>query len=1611
MALLGRDNSEDLNYIKETEPFLSTSSSHGGSLETEGRQEIAPLPGPIPCVSTAPVPFSQLEVESRPRLSSFRSSFNEDVEKLFSMPEKFDITALSSGSELVTSNRSDPNFQTGAQVMEKQFLDDIEVENFSNHRTSRFPHQHHPLKAMRSKSFKHSRPSQEKVKKKKKKKKRKMKTPKSFPSRSALLSPTIHEVENEEDHSLDQSSSDSSDETDGMESETERQENGVTYTLMDTGVHQPESENFIEMERSDSVDLIEKERSTFRDLISSETTRDDPVESINELKRQGSEPNDFKLDLSDDDRINLKDSPAIILTSPSPVHFEYPSSPVTSSALKPQFQVGPVSSGASSVEDLQHLGKVWPTNQSKKSEKGSIDDDKVVFYFGDTESVSSQKNTPKRTFYLADENSLSSRKKESDIGSFNSVTSSVSQPADTESIYSGTSVSRGPPETNWTDVLSDTSAEPVLSQSASQEGAKSMKEAVGSSKVKFHMGMDEDLEPPNKVTFKMGADSNSNLEALDKENDPSAEQVIHNNNRRGSRSSDGRPHKHRHHHHHHEHYKQEDLLLRRQKGSEVHLDKKLQRVPTEADEANLLHTADLDEMASHRLENLQGIRRHKINRKKRNAMASIVHIGKADKAKKKFYKEPRKKFDHSPHEVFVELDELYVGESKEFEWREKARWIKFEEDVEEGAERWGKPHVASLSFHSLLELRRGLENGTMLLDIEATDLPTIVNNIIDSMIIHDQIKPENKGNILRTLLLKHKHVGQRENFIRRNFSYMNLRGLDRYRHQSTKHSLMKSLSTASFRSVGSQNSLDHNDKNFTRQDSVKEKLLDDNHQDTKGKLEFVKVDVDNNMPSDGVHIGITPAQDPRQKNIQDIMRRIPKGAEATTVLVGCVDYLTKPAVAFVRLAEGQYLDNLTEVPLPVRFLFLLLGPENSGMDYHEVGRSISTLMSNQHFHDVAYKAESRRELLGAINEFLDESIVLPPGDWDQKTLLPIMDMARKKARLKRRKQQKEEEKQALLEKEKKDKIPLDPLRRTRKIFGGLYYDIKRRYPHYISDFKDGFNLKCLAAIVFIFFACFAPCIAFGGLLSEKTYDYLGVKETVISTSVCGIIFALLAGQPLMLVGATGPVLVFEQSLYMFCKNNNIEFLTMRVWIGFWVMLISIVAVAAESSFLVRHISRFTEEIFAILISLIFIFEVIKKIDETFKDHPLLLDYCAKNNLTNSSLSSNGNVTLYPVLNVTSLPGYTFANDSFPEEAEDDTHYNKYLHYKEVKNRPNTALMSTILTLGTFLIAYFLRIFRNSKFLGRRARRALGDFGIVISIILMVLLDLSIGESVYTQKLQVPPTLEPTLKRGWVVNPVGTKKRIEVYIIFASFIPAALIFMLLYLETQITEMILNKKELKMKKGSGFHLDMVLVGVMTFMCSLFGLPWMCPATVRTIAHVSALSVMSRHHAPGEKPKLMEVKEQRVTALVMNIIIGISLFWEPVLKAVPMAVLFGVFLYLGISSLSGVQMFKRLKLLLIPVKYHPSRGFVRRVKTMKMHLFTIIQLVLLVMLLIIKSTAAALAFPLFVILLVPLRISGLPRIFTGQELHELDQEEEDSDDEDIDDPDFYQLAHMPV
>ena len=160
---------------------------------------------------------------------------------------------------------------------------------------------------------------------------------------------------------------------------------------------------------------------------------------------------------------------------------------------------------------------------------------------------------------------------------------------------------------------------------------------------------------------------------------------------------------------------------------------------------------------------------------------------------------------------------------------------------------------------------------------------------------------------------------------------------------------------------------------------------------------------------------------------------------------------------------------------------------------------------------------------------------------------------------------------------------------------------------------------------------------------------------------------------------------------------------------------------------------------------------------------------------------------------------------------------------------------------------------------------------------MVLLDHLFGDDVLTPKLSIGlPTsigFVPTRSadRGWFINPVGLKKSMHAGWIFAAIIPAIFIGILLFMETELTGVLLSKKEYRLKKGAGFNLDLLMMGLLTFLCSLLGLPWMCAATVRSLSHLNALSVWSTSHAPGEKPFLIEIKEQRVTNVAIHVLTG--------------------------------------------------------------------------------------------------------------------------------------------
>uniref|UniRef100_A0A671VWT3 Anion exchange protein n=1 Tax=Sparus aurata TaxID=8175 RepID=A0A671VWT3_SPAAU len=874
----------------------------------------------------------------------------------------------------------------------------------------------------------------------------------------------------------------------------------------------------------------------------------------------------------------------------------------------------------------------------------------------------------------------------------------------------------------------------------------------------------------------------------------------------------------------------------------------------------------------------------------------------------------------APPQLFTELDELLSVDGQEMEWKETARWIKFEEKVEKGGERWSKPHVATLSLHSLFELRTCIEKGTIMLDLEASTLPQVVELITDNQIEIGQLKAELKDKVMYTLLRKHRHQTKKSN----------LRSLA---------DIGKTVSSAS-RLFSNQ----ENDSPTTTHRNLTSSSLND------------------------------ISDKPEKEQLRNkFMKKLPRDAEASNVLVGEVDFLDAPFVAFVRLQQAVMLGALTEVPVPTRFLFILLGPKGKAKSYHEIGRAIATLMSDEVFHDIAYKAKDRQDLLAGIDEFLDEVIVLPPGEWDPAIRieppksLPSSD--------------KRKNMYAGGDSQMNGDMPHDgghgggghavgdELQKTGRFCGGLLLDIKRKAPFFVSDFTDAFHIQALSAILFIYLGTVTNAITFGGLLGDATENMQGVLESFLGTAITGGVFCLLAGQPLTILSSTGPVLVFERLLFNFSRDNDFDYLEFRLWIGLWSAFFCLVLVATDASFLVQYFTRFTEEGFSCLISFIFIYDAFKKMIKLAHHYPINAEFRMEY------------VTQYECLCM--APAILEnSTDIISDPLEECLKYKGELVGKACEFVPDITLMSFILFFGTYTCSMCLKKFKTSPFFPTTVRKLISDFAIILAILIFCGVDMLVG--VDTPKLIVPTEFKPTSpNRGWFVPPFGGNPW---WVYLASALPALLVTILVFMDQQITAVIVNRKEHMLKKGAGYHLDLFWVAVLLVVCSFMGLPWYVAATVISIAHIDSLKMETETSAPGEQPKFLGVREQRLTGVIVFILTGLSVFMSPILKFIPMPVLYGVFLYMGVASLNGVQFMDRLKLLLMPAKHQPDLVYLRHVPLRKVHLFTFIQILCLALLWILKSTVAAIIFPVMILALVAVR-KAMDYMFSQHDLGFLD------------------------
>uniref|UniRef100_A0A8C2HF41 Anion exchange protein n=1 Tax=Cyprinus carpio TaxID=7962 RepID=A0A8C2HF41_CYPCA len=907
--------------------------------------------------------------------------------------------------------------------------------------------------------------------------------------------------------------------------------------------------------------------------------------------------------------------------------------------------------------------------------------------------------------------------------------------------------------------------------------------------------------------------------------------------------------------------------------------------------------------------------------------------------------------EHAAHDLFTELDEICVKDGKDAEWKETARWLKFEEDVEDGGERWSKPYVATLSLHSLFELRSCIINGTVLLDMKASCIEEIADLVLDHQEAAHELDDSVRMKVREALLKRHHHQSDKK---RNNLLPMVKSLTDSGRRQSEPHHMDKAGPATSPQPPPTNTELKNGALDNSQMDLSK--VLEPQHQEEHHKF------VDTHF-----------------------MKKIPIGAEASNVLVGELDFLERSIIAFVRLSPAVLLTGLTEVPIPTRFLFILLGPDGKAQQYHEIGRSMATIMTDEIFHDVAYKAKDRTDLLAGIDEFLDQVTVLPPGEWDPSI------------RIEPPKSVPSQEKRKIpgvpngtavpVEEEQHGEHHGPELQRTGRLFGGLILDVKRKVPFYLSDFKDGLSLQCVASFLFLYCACMSPVITFGGLLGEATEGRISAIESLLGASMTGVAYSLFAGQPLTILGSTGPVLVFEKILFKFCKDYDLSYLSLRTCIGLWTAFLCLILVATDASSLVCYITRFTEEAFAALICLIFIYEALEKLFHLGEQYPinrhadldkLTLAYCRCAEPDNPS---NKTLELWNQRNITA-PAVPWSNLTVSECLDLQGQFIGSACGHHGPYTPDVLFWSSILFFGTFFLSTFLKQFKTSRYFPTRVRSMISDFAVFLTIVLMVLIDYLIG--VPSQKLQVPSNFKPTRDdRGWFINPIG---RNPWWTVVAAPIPALLCTILIFMDQQITAVIINRKEHKLLKGCGYHLDLLMVGVMLAVCSIMGLPWFVAATVLSITHVNSLKLESESAAPGEQPRFLGIREQRLTGLVIFLLMGCSVFMTGALQFIPMPVLYGVFLYMGVSSLKGIQFFDRLKLFGMPAKHQPDFIYLRHVPLRKVHLFTLTQLTCLVLLWVIKTSPAAIVFPMMVLGLVFIR-KLLDFCFAKRELSYLD------------------------
>lgn len=572
----------------------------------------------------------------------------------------------------------------------------------------------------------------------------------------------------------------------------------------------------------------------------------------------------------------------------------------------------------------------------------------------------------------------------------------------------------------------------------------------------------------------------------------------------------------------------------------------------------------------------------------------------------------------------------------------------------------------------------------------------------------------------------------------------------------------------------------------------------------------------------------------------------------------------------------------------------------------------------------------------------------------------------------------------------------------------LLEDIRGRFlVHYADDwsFAAKHPLKVLSSALYMFFANVLPAIAFGQYLAKATSGTLGIPRVLMSTGISGIVYSLAAGQPLIIVGVTGPISIFSEAVFKVTEQLEYDFLRFYSVTLFWSGVItSALALSGACHRIVSLISRFICEIFGVMIALIYIYEAFRLVGEEAHEY-----------------GASVKTLYFIIIFILSALGMLYLAQARQWQVGVKAFRVLCADYAVAM----TVLLGTVIPLAIRSLDYSKVVVPplSSKYLVEFWNVSVAEWflAIVPGLILtaLVFFDHNVS-SLLAQRPELNLVKGPAYELDFLV--VGLSMFICAFMGLPpshGLIPQAPLHVLSLVKKRRIKILKlmdaetdSQRPLEGEKAtSGAAAASSQSDAAEASSNQIDVPRVASPTIIAIEEsareeidIYPLAVSANAHGQGRITPAIEgqgqweetetiqrfVVENRVTNLIQSVLILLILIPEitSIISEIPVAVISGLFFFMGAESFYNNQFATRFKLLITDPQLRQSE-FLEFMSFWKMTQFTLWQVVFLIIItaITIFGGVASISFPILILLLIPIRLYLFPKMFSEQEIEKLD------------------------